>query len=91
MGRNCRFLQGRYTSRKTVKQIRDAVINGKQLDVEILNYRKDSVPFWNRSRIFASHLPLSFDSKLDFLCYLCTRRARMERMWLLILLQYKRM
>ena len=48
IGRNCRFLQGKYTSAKAVKQIRGAVMNGKQLDVEMLNYRKDGAPFWNR-------------------------------------------
>lgn len=57
LGRNCRFLQGKYTGiqeeKKTiyffinlkkkdknlVKQIRYAVDNGLQMDVEILNYR----------------------------------------------------
>lgn len=47
IGKNCRFLQGKYTSKKTVKQIKEAISSSLPLDVEILNYRKDSVPFWN--------------------------------------------
>ena len=48
IGRNCRFLQGRYTDRKVVARVREACQMGEQLDVELLNYRKDGVPFWNR-------------------------------------------
>eukprot|EP01097_Dermamoeba_algensis_P003221 TRINITY_DN2288_c0_g1_i3.p1 TRINITY_DN2288_c0_g1~~TRINITY_DN2288_c0_g1_i3.p1 ORF type:complete len:183 (-),score=45.76 TRINITY_DN2288_c0_g1_i3:525-1010(-) len=46
IGRNCRFLQGKYTDRKVVAQIREAIETRKPLDVEILNYRKDGIPFW---------------------------------------------
>lgn len=48
LGRNCRFLQGRYTDRAVVSKVREACMKGEQLDVELLNYRKDGVPFWNR-------------------------------------------
>ena len=48
LGRNCRFLQGRHTNRQTVQMIREACQNAQQLDVEILNYRKDGTAFWNR-------------------------------------------
>lgn len=41
LGRNCRFLQGRYTNKETVKKIRHAVDNGLPLDIELFNYRKD--------------------------------------------------
>ena len=47
INRNCRFLQGTHTDKSTVKLIRDAVINRKAIEVEILNYRKDGVAFWN--------------------------------------------
>tara|TARA_R110002050_G_scaffold263149_1_gene403559 strand:- start:245 stop:559 length:315 start_codon:yes stop_codon:yes gene_type:complete len=40
LGRNCRFLQGKYTNRDTVYQIRKAVETGSSIEVEILNYRK---------------------------------------------------
>eukprot|EP01099_Mayorella_cantabrigiensis_P003926 TRINITY_DN2949_c0_g1_i1.p1 TRINITY_DN2949_c0_g1~~TRINITY_DN2949_c0_g1_i1.p1 ORF type:complete len:283 (-),score=93.05 TRINITY_DN2949_c0_g1_i1:100-867(-) len=47
MGKNCRFLQGRFTNRETVREIRDAIAAGVVKEVEILNYRKDGIPFWN--------------------------------------------
>jgi len=47
LGRNCRFLQGKHTNKETVKKIREAVFEGKELEVEILNYRKDGIAFWN--------------------------------------------
>ncbi len=48
IGRNCRFMQGRYTNKETTRQVREAVEKGEALDVELLNYRKDGSPFWNR-------------------------------------------
>lgn len=53
IGRNCRFLQGRYTDKRVVRRVREACERGQSLDVELLNYRKDGVPFWNR---YASEL-----------------------------------
>eukprot|EP01130_Rhizamoeba_saxonica_P017031 TRINITY_DN8059_c0_g1_i1.p1 TRINITY_DN8059_c0_g1~~TRINITY_DN8059_c0_g1_i1.p1 ORF type:complete len:567 (+),score=91.92 TRINITY_DN8059_c0_g1_i1:309-2009(+) len=52
VGINCRFLQGKHTSRETVDEIRFAIENELELDVNILNYRKDGTPFWNIFRIF---------------------------------------
>lgn len=48
LGRNCRFLQGTDTDPATVARIRDAIDRMLPLDVEILNYRKNGSPFWNR-------------------------------------------
>ena len=48
IGRNCRFLQGPDTDASVIDQIRDAVRERKECTVEILNYRKDGKPFWNR-------------------------------------------
>ncbi|MBD3376049.1 SpoIIE family protein phosphatase [candidate division KSB1 bacterium] len=48
MGRNCRFLQGQDTDPETIQEIRQAIRDQVPVTVEILNYRKDSVPFWNR-------------------------------------------
>lgn len=59
LGRNCRFLQGAHTNPNTVKSIRAAVDAGQPLDVEILNYRKDGVPFMNCFLM----LPVHADSK----------------------------
>eukprot|EP01104_Vermistella_antarctica_P006152 TRINITY_DN16879_c0_g1_i1.p1 TRINITY_DN16879_c0_g1~~TRINITY_DN16879_c0_g1_i1.p1 ORF type:complete len:510 (-),score=109.64 TRINITY_DN16879_c0_g1_i1:22-1503(-) len=47
LGKNCRFLQGAYSDKTVVKEIRQAVEAGSALDVELLNYRRDGVPFWN--------------------------------------------
>lgn len=40
-------MQGPHTNKATVLKIRDAVQNPKTIEVEILNYRKDGVAFWN--------------------------------------------
>lgn len=51
LGRNCRFMQGPETDRETVAEIRTAVEDGRACTVELLNYRKDGLPFWNRLSI----------------------------------------
>ena len=47
LGRNCRFLQGQGTHRETAQKLAEAIAAGQPCQVEILNYRKDGVPFWN--------------------------------------------
>lgn len=47
LGRNCRFLQGPNTDRATVAKIREAVANGRECTVRLLNYTKSGRPFWN--------------------------------------------
>ena len=51
LGRNCRFLQGPETDAAARDTIRRAVGNAEPCTVEILNYRKDGTPFWNRLSI----------------------------------------
>ena len=51
MGRNCRFLQGPDTDPAAVQAIREALEAETEITVDILNYRKDGTPFWNRLRI----------------------------------------
>jgi PAS domain S-box-containing protein len=51
IGRNCRFLQGPKTDPETSDIIRQAIRENKDCTVEILNYRKDGKPFWNRLSI----------------------------------------
>jgi sigma-B regulation protein RsbU (phosphoserine phosphatase) len=51
IGRNCRFLQGAGTEADTVTELRNAIRAGREITVEILNYRKDGTPFWNRLAI----------------------------------------
>lgn len=47
IGRNCRFLQGPDTDRSTAHAIGEAVRAGQDIQVDILNYRKDGSQFWN--------------------------------------------
>jgi PAS domain S-box-containing protein len=47
VGKNVRFLQGKGTDAKVVAQVRAAIQAGQQCDVELLNYRKDGMQFWN--------------------------------------------
>ena len=47
IGRNCRFLQGPGTNPRHIKAIREAIENGKAIDVEIVNHRKDGSHFVN--------------------------------------------
>jgi phosphoserine phosphatase RsbU/P len=51
IGSNCRFLQGPDTDPKTAETIRTAIRERRGCVVEILNYRKDGTPFWNRLTI----------------------------------------
>ncbi len=48
LGRNCRFLQGPDTDPATIDEIRAAVADGRELTIELLNYRRDGHSFWNR-------------------------------------------
>ena len=48
LGTNCRFLQGADTDPNATEQIRNAITNREECVIEILNYRKDGTPFWNR-------------------------------------------
>nr|AML77661.1 putative LOV domain-containing protein [Pilularia globulifera] len=47
LGRNCRFLQGPDTDPETVKKIRDAIKNEREVTVQLLNYSKTGRKFWN--------------------------------------------
>jgi PAS domain S-box-containing protein len=48
LGKNCRFLQGKDTDQSTVDELRAAIREHRPVMVELLNYRKDGSPFWNR-------------------------------------------
>jgi PAS domain S-box-containing protein len=47
LGKNCRLLQGKDTSRHAIGEIRDAIREERDTSVCLLNYRKDGRPFWN--------------------------------------------
>lgn len=51
IGRNCRFLQGERTRKADVDRIRAGVENGRDVTVDILNYRASGEPFMNRLTI----------------------------------------
>ena len=48
IGRNCRFLQGADKDPITVAAIRTAIALERSVEADILNYRRNSEPFWNR-------------------------------------------
>ena len=47
IGHNCRFLQGPGTNPRHIKALREAIENGKAIDVEIVNHRTDGSRFVN--------------------------------------------
>ena len=47
IGRNCRFLQGPETDPETIATLREAIREGRDIAVDLLNYRKDGSKFWN--------------------------------------------
>jgi PAS domain S-box-containing protein len=51
LGRNCRLLQGPQTDEESVAVLREAVAAGEPASVELVNYRRDGAPFWNKVRI----------------------------------------
>ena len=51
VGKNCRFLQGEDTDPAAANEIRNSISAEQPCKVEILNYRKDGTPFWNRLSI----------------------------------------
>ena len=51
LGRNCRFLQGPGTDPDAVTALRTAIRENRAITVQLLNYRKDGSPFWNRLSI----------------------------------------
>ena len=48
VGSNCRVLQGPRTDAEDVAMLRDGIDAQRPVTVQILNYRADGTPFWNR-------------------------------------------
>nr|AML76829.1 putative LOV domain-containing protein [Sinningia tuberosa] len=46
IGKNGRMFQGAETDRRSVMEIREAIREERDVQVSILNYRKDGTPFW---------------------------------------------
>ncbi|KEQ02955.1 PAS domain-containing protein [Pseudorhizobium pelagicum] len=55
LGRNCRFLQGPLTSAAAVAEVRLGIAEEQEVNVELLNYRKDGTAFWNQLHISPIH------------------------------------
>lgn len=51
IGSNCRFLQGEDTDPQRLAEIRAAIAAGHAITADLLNYRSDGTPFWNRLSI----------------------------------------
>merc|ERR1711991_704284 len=47
VGKNCRFLQGKDTDKGDVARISEAISQGNEINIPLLNYRKDGSSFWN--------------------------------------------
>ena len=47
VGKNCRFLQGKDTDKGDVARISEAISQGDEINIPLLNYRKDGSSFWN--------------------------------------------
>ena len=80
VGRNCRFLQGPTTSESAAERFREAIENRETATVELVNYRRDGTPFWNRVQ-----LNPVFDESGDLTHYLgfqtdITERRRTEKL-----------
>lgn len=62
VGKNCKFLQGPLTDPKKIDFMRASFDQQKACCVDLVNYRKDGTPFWNRLVLF----PFKDDYKLYF-------------------------
>lgn len=70
LGRNCRFLQGPGTSPAAIAEIRAGLKEDREVNVELLNYRKDGSAFWNQLHLSPIHddggkLVYHFASQID--------------------------
>ena len=52
IGKNCRFLQGELSNRDTINQLKKSISARECCFYDLLNYKKNGVPFWNRLVLF---------------------------------------
>lgn len=62
LGRNCRFLQGEKSNPHTVAKIREGLKEGREVSVDLYNYRANGEGFWNRLVI----TPIHQDGKIRY-------------------------
>ncbi len=70
LGRNCRLLQGPQTDRATIALMREALRQRREINIEIINYRRDGSTFWNALYVCpvfgpAGELLYFFSSQMD--------------------------
>ncbi|MCH2163820.1 MAG: PAS domain-containing protein [Marinovum sp.] len=65
IGRNCRFLQGEDTDKRSVDSLRSAITDGRDITIDITNYRASGEKFLNR--LIISAIPDSKGKPLYFL------------------------
>lgn len=85
IGRNCRFLQGPESDPATVAELGQAVRAGRDVSVEIVNYRKDGSGFWNNVflspvRNDAGEIVYFFGSAVDISERRATEQAERENL-----------
>jgi PAS domain S-box-containing protein len=80
LGRTCSFLQGPQTQQETKEKIRAAIREEQECVVELLNYRKDGTPFWNRLVITPVRNPQGQVTHFIGVQSDITERKEMERM-----------
>eukprot|EP00457_Paulinella_chromatophora_P004042 gb/GEZN01004052.1/.p1 GENE.gb/GEZN01004052.1/~~gb/GEZN01004052.1/.p1 ORF type:complete len:511 (-),score=27.50 gb/GEZN01004052.1/:287-1819(-) len=78
VGKNCRFLQGPNSERKTVDKMKLAIKEWRPLDVGITNYRKDKRSFTNflaLRPVFTARLnqPRRLQLPVRYFCYACKK------------------
>jgi PAS domain S-box-containing protein len=74
IGRNCRFLQGPGTAPDAIAALRRATADGRAVELEILNYRKDGTSFWN-----ALHIDPVPNARGELVYFFASQRDETER------------
>ncbi len=65
MGKNCRFLQGKYRNQPAISQLKKAVLHGQECHVILQNVRKDGTDFWNE--LFIAPVYNSYNHLTNFI------------------------
>lgn len=71
IGRNCRFLQKEDRNQEVRQTLRDAIKKGEDCFVEIRNYRKDGILFWNE--LYMS--PIKKQGRSGYTFHRCAKRC----------------
>ncbi len=74
VGRNCRFLQGEKTADADRAALREAISEGREVTVDILNYRADGTTFVNRLMV----APLKDDESGQILYFIGVQIERTQ-------------